>query len=524
VPVAVRSASSAARWTSAALDGFMFLCAIACVYSMRRIDPDLFGYLSSGRLFVDHGITTHDPFAYTSAGYTWITFEYGAHIALWLAYRLAGPIGLIALKCLVGGGALWLMAMAIRAATGDTQIRVPVFLLCASALSRFFLFRPQLFTFACFALFVAVLFKYLVQPSARARPWVLPVVMLLWANAHGGFVAGLGAIALAIGLKMAMNVLEPARAGDRVTAGTGPLWISLGLCVAVTFVNPMGPRLWTYVLTELLHGTNRRYTVEWGPASLATDAWSALALALIAATVSVVAWSAWRARRRAIDIAWALTCVPLLAMAAFSVRHVPIAAVWSAPVIARLAARAMEPAAFRRVWVVLSGVAVVPACLTVALVLANPQPVISAEGHALGSRNPCRAVAFLKANHLRGNVFTPLWWGSYASWELYPSMRVSMDGRNISLYPDRMVVENFEFYLNAADAADLDAPLRYATDFLLVPSDSAVLRRLESDRRWQPVFADGEASVFERSDRRASEAFAQPPAACSISLPESVSP
>ena len=38
----------------------------------------------------------------------------------------------------------------------------------------------------------------------------------------------------------------------------------------------MGPKLWGYVVAELAHGTNRRYTFEWGPASLGTDAWSAV--------------------------------------------------------------------------------------------------------------------------------------------------------------------------------------------------------------------------------------------------------
>jgi hypothetical protein len=522
VTAAARSVAAPARWASAALATFTLMCAIACVYSMRRIDPDLFGYLSSGRLLVEQGLTTRDPFAYTSTGQTWITFEYGADIALWLAYRFAGPLGLITLKCVVGGAALSLLAVAIRTATGDAQIGVPVFLLCASALSRFFLFRPQLFTFACFALFVAVLFRYLEQPSRRAGLWMLPPAMLLWANVHGGFVAGLGAIVLAIVLKTAMNVLEPPYTAGRAADGTRPLWISLGLCVVVTFVNPMGPRLWTYVLTELLHATNRHYTVEWGPASLSTDAWSAAALTLIAAAVSIVAWYAWRERRKAIDVAWALTCAPLVAMAYLSVRHVPLAAIWTAPVIALLAGRAMESAGFKRAWVVVSGIAAVPACLTVAFVFANPQPVITADGHALGSRSPCRAVAFLKSNQLTGNVFTPLWWGSYVTWELYPSIRISMDGRNISLYPDRMVVENFEFYLRGA-AADLDAPLRYPTNFLLVPSDSPVLPRLEADRRWQVIFADGDAAVFARSDRRLPAAFVVPPTACSISLLETVS-
>ena len=117
---------------------------------------------------------------------------------LWLAYRFAGPIGLITLKCVVGGAALAFLAAAVIAACGKPHVWVPMFVLGASAVSRFFLFRPQLFTFAFFAVFVAVLFRHLAGRPARL--WVLPLVMLVWANLHGGFVAGLGAIGLAIAI------------------------------------------------------------------------------------------------------------------------------------------------------------------------------------------------------------------------------------------------------------------------------------------------------------------------------------
>ena len=91
--------------------------AAVCLYSMRQADPDLWGYLTYGRLFV-------------------------------------GPIGLIALKCVVGGVALCCLLIAVRATTRDPFIWVPVFLLCTSAICRFFVFRPQLFPFAFFAFFV----------------------------------------------------------------------------------------------------------------------------------------------------------------------------------------------------------------------------------------------------------------------------------------------------------------------------------------------------------------------------------
>src|SRR5437899_2525214 len=88
--------------------------AVVCLYSMRQADPDLWGYLTYGKLFVESGrLTSPDPFAYTSSGLQWMTFEYGAQLLLWWAYDFAGPIGLIALKCIVGGAALWCLFLAV---------------------------------------------------------------------------------------------------------------------------------------------------------------------------------------------------------------------------------------------------------------------------------------------------------------------------------------------------------------------------------------------------------------------------
>ena len=224
---------------------FVVGSALVCLYAMRQADPDLWGYLTYGRLFVEtRGLTSHDPFAYTSAGFQWTTFEYGAQVLLWLAYHLAGPLGLIALKCAVGGATLCCLLIAVRATSSEPFVWGPIFLLCTSAICRFFLFRPQLFTFAFFALFVAVLFKYLLR--RRAPLWALPVVMLAWANLHGGFVAGLGAIALAIVLRASENVTAFGWDSGRLAEGTRRLWVTLATCTVATFINPLGPRLWVY--------------------------------------------------------------------------------------------------------------------------------------------------------------------------------------------------------------------------------------------------------------------------------------
>jgi hypothetical protein len=266
----------------------------------------------------------------------------------------------------------------------------------------------------------------------------------------------------------------------------------------------MGIRLWGYVLTELLHGTNRQYIAEWRPVSFSTDAWSTIVLGLITIILATVGWAACRQDRgiRPDPQFWIASCLPLIAMAYLSVRHVPLAAMWTAPVITLLAAplqeRLRERATFRRAWFLLRGLAVLPACLTFTVVYAEPQPVIRTGGAVLGATHPCGAVRFIQEHGYRGNLYNPLWWGGYVTWKLYPQVLVSMDGRNISLFPDEMVVENLKFY--TARDADVNVPLRYRTDLLLVPANAPVLSRLAADPSWRQLYVDRGATLFQRAD------------------------
>jgi hypothetical protein len=519
-------------WLETVARIFAVLGAGVCLYAMRQADPDLWGYLAYGRLFVEQGaLLTHDPFAYTSAPFQWVTFEYGAHLLLWWAFHYGGALGLIGLKCLLGGTALWCLYAAIRATSDESFVWVPAFLLAASTVSRYFVFRPQLFTFAFFALFVAVLIRYLLR---RAAPlWLLPIVMVAWVNVHGGFVAGLGAVGLTVLLRVSETVACHGWRIRRLVEGSGPLSITLAACALVTCINPQGLTLWSYVLTELTHGTNRQYIAEWRPPSLSNDPWSLIVLTLIAAMLLVVGIVAHRRRIVAGPAVafWVASCLPLIAMSYLSVRHVPLAAIWATPVITLLGTRLQvdlpELATFRRIWFLLRGFALLPVCLTLSVVYSAPQPVIrTLDAAVLGSTNPCRAVNFLRENHVEGNLYNPLWWGSYITWELYPQIRVSMDGRNISLFPGEMVLENLTFYSNDPSEADLDAPLRHGTDLLLVPSDLPVLTRVHSDGRWRQVYADRDAVIFVRADAAAGSRaaalsgrkFAPPSGACSPTL------
>lgn len=498
------------------LRALAFCGAAVCVYSLRRADPDLWGYLAYGRLFVEHGSpVVSDPFAYTSTGLHWVTFEYLAQVLIWEAYHLAGPVGLIVLKCIVGGVAVYFLFAAVSATSDDGSVWVPVFVLAASTVSRWFWFRPQLFTFAFFAVYTAVLFRLLLGGSRAV--WVLPIVMLAWVNLHGGFLAGLGLLCVALGLRIAQNA-NLRRRGRVLLADTRALGCALLASLAVTFLTPQGVHIWSYVLTEVSHGTNRLYINEWRPTLQVGDQWTAVTLVFLTTGLAVLGWLS---HRRAALVAglrpwqWVLSCVPLVILAFQSVRHVPIATIWIAPVIALLASDLKSrPAAARNftlVWPVVASVACIPAILLCYTVAVRPWPEIDTARGTLGAKHPCSAVSFMRRHHLSGNVYTPLWWGSYVTWHLYPEVRVSMDGRNISMFPDHMVVENLRLYTESANRADLDEPLRHPTDYLLVPSNRPVLQRILDDARWRMVFRDSDSALFVRANKAQQDVRGLPP-------------
>ncbi|MEO7193063.1 MAG: hypothetical protein ABI051_18600 [Vicinamibacterales bacterium] len=494
------------------------LVGTVCVYAIRQVDPDLYGHLAYGRYFAASGLAGIDPFAYTTSGAHWVAFEYLAQIAIWFAYAALGPAGLIVLKSIIGGTAVWLLWMSIRSTTEEPHVYLPVFVLCTVPLTRYFLFRPQLFTFVCFAAFVAVLFRTLLRH--RAPLWVLPPLMLTWVNTHAGFIAGIGALGLSLLIRVSANVHQHRGSSGRPWfSDTGQLFTTLAACCAVTLATPWRLDLWRYIAAELVHGTNRRYVAEWQPVSWAREPWSAISLAAILGALTLATWSSAGRRRRVHGLPpwqWAATCAPLLAMAMLSVRHVPLAAIWSAPVISLLATsgwNAGRGQTFARLWLIVTTTAALPLVAAVLYVAEHPAPRIAVGGVLLGSRDPCRAAAFLRINHVRGNIFTPLWWGSYLTWQLSPDMRVSMDGRNISAFPDPTVLENLRFYTQQT-GSDPATPLQYDTDLLLVPADAPVLAAVRQSHLWQSLYADEDAALFTRSDRpvRSNETRVPPPA------------
>jgi len=282
-------------------------------------DGDLWARLAQGAaLWQTHHLPPKDPYAFTPVLGRWVDHEWGAGLIFYSLLKGFGPDALMLCKIVCAYGALgfalaagrrhrapWpaLLLLAIPAATALLPGYVPVI-------------RSHAFTFLFFA--ATLFFLEEIRRGGRWPALALAALMLAWANIHGGFVAGLGAMAVYTFWALA----ERRRGGFMLGL--------LALCLALSLVNPWGWRYWQYLIPALRH--KRPDIAEWRP--MALWGWDAfIGFRVLAALVVAALASGWRGLRDK-RAGPGLTMLALTAWLAFaSRRHAPFfalaALVWS---------------------------------------------------------------------------------------------------------------------------------------------------------------------------------------------------
>jgi hypothetical protein len=216
----------------------------ACVDVLH--DPDLFWHLRLGQWILDtHTVPHAELFSFSAAGNGMTAHEWGSEVVFALLDRVGGLLTVSVVMALVAWSALVALALRARArGAGVVAVAVAV-LLGARAAEPVLGTRPQVITVAlvCWTLWVAE--RHLARGGRWV--WVLPPVVLLSANLHGGVVLGLGALGVLVVLEALRCVLR--RPGCAPWGRVRSLAGVVGLAVLVGCVNPNGPGLYRYALT-----------------------------------------------------------------------------------------------------------------------------------------------------------------------------------------------------------------------------------------------------------------------------------
>lgn len=417
---------------------------------VTRSDPDLWGHVRFGLdIFQTWQLPADDPYSFTQDK-PWVNHEWLAELTMGAVYAAGGAPGLALLKGGLVSATLFVMWTAFRRARLAVQLAALV-MLAAGSLHVTSPLRPQLWTFLC----LAVLCRLLVA-GGGARSWI-PAVFVVWANAHGGWVVGLG-------------VLGAWTAGEWLTNPRDRLsWILVvAASAAGTLVTPYGWRLWEFVATTVRPG---RDIEEWLPL------WQSEPL-LWVGFVLAAAVAAWLLVRPGPNRLARGLVLGMLGYGALTVMRIGPFFLEAALIFGSAVAVTRWPAAHAAIgsqssvgeWAAGALLVVVPGAVAVwlttfALGCIPPVPRLAVD------TPPVRALAQTTGS---GRLVTYLDWGQYAIWHLGPRLKVSMDGRRETIYTDDRLAEHAAVL--AGEPAGLSALAGWDAEYVWLPASSAVTR------------------------------------------------
>lgn len=478
------------RLTTAILFVLVFTMAVRV-----PVDTDTWWHVRSGEYILDEGkIPKTDPFSHTRFGEQWIDHSWGSQIVIYAFYELfggstqPGDTGNIGLALYMAGLATLGMAFVYLMCEGNAYVRSFVVVVGAAAAAVFWSPRPQMFTFMFGALVLYVLHLY--KRRYIDRLWLIPLIVLVWVNLHGGFAVAFILLLGSIAGEVIGNVLNPD--DERVVS-----WSRLKKMLAVTVVsipviaiNPNGLRMLAYPFQTVGIGVLQDFIQEWGSPNFHEPQTWPFALLIMGLNAAVGLSS------RRID--W--TDLALVSgtglMALMAGRNIALFAIVAAPVLSRhvnawLTDRRWQIKPVRRVrgkmlvlnWVLL-GLVVLGGLAKIAAAL-NRQTVRDAQERFL----PVELAQFLDKTPPHGNMFNSYNWGGYLMFAA-PDVPVYVDGRT-DLYDDSFL----RAYLDIAFVREGWAEALEAQDiaFVAIEADSILATMLRTRPEiWDEQLFDGD--------------------------------
>jgi hypothetical protein len=236
----------------------LFLISFACVYYLSNADLllghyDLGWHLTAGDLIRERGaVPFQDPWSFTLADKQWYNLSWGWDVVASLLYQYAGFGGLVVSVVACGAVIVGYLA-SVCLARGASVVAVGIAVFLACLLYPSFVTPPNIYLAAApntATMVFAVIFYG--ECLRRTRWFLLPPMMALWVNLHGGFPLGFGIIGLFGGVALLRRDWAGVRIFGYAAAG----------CVAAIFVNPLGWHIHDGVQATLGHFVQANIT-EW---------------------------------------------------------------------------------------------------------------------------------------------------------------------------------------------------------------------------------------------------------------------
>jgi hypothetical protein len=476
-PAAGRHLTTRSTWlligALIALVGALSLC-------LDRVHTgDFYLSLMSGRFVAEHGFVTHDPFSTIAHGGTWLNQQWLSELAFFRISEWFGPTGLTVLYAVLLAAPLALLLWVCRRKGWPMLVAITAFYfpgVLAIVHPRAAGFTVLIFS-ALVVLVVAVWRDRSDAESPNRRVWwaLLGILGLfaLWANLHGGFIAGLLLLGL-LTVGLAIDHWRGIPGAVPLTRVAALAAIGVLATATVTLATPLGSAIWDYLLS-----------FQNAAIALASQEWESafqeplvVLYLVIAAAFAVWMWLRSPRPRRVTTL---LVTAGFLVFAGYSLRNTifvgPVLALqvaWSAP------NRRPSPL---RIPVAIAGTAAATAALVWAMILGPAK-----DDPSLGLPVADYAIAHPPT---KGRIVTYAGVGSYINWRS-PDTPVVVNGW-LEQYSPQELTDNYGVLRAWTD--DLPGALRRIHATAVITHVNTAIRRLEAAGFW-PEYSTPDGTYY----------------------------
>jgi len=457
------------------------------------------------QILATHAIPRVDSFSSTMQGKPWFAWEWLYDLAVGELEATLGLNGVVWVTSVVIAAVFaWMFRLLMIRGTNMLAALV-LTLLAISASMIHFLARPHVVSWLLTLVYFAVLAdaERGATRSSHRRMWILPVLMLLWVNLHGGFIVGF--VLLAIFWLAAVwewwtttdGVIEKAVQKIEAARRVRALAVA-GLCSAVaSLLNPYGWRLHAHIYSYLTNRFLMDHIEEFQSPNFHGVAQKCFAV-LVLITLAALAMRGRKAR-----VSGALVILFAVYSGLYASRSIPVSSVLLAMVVGPLFRSELPGAGFFQrmagiemrlrwhIWPALAALATLLIAMNGGRV--GSSPIMDA--HFDPQRMPVIAVNYIEQHGIHGPILSTDYWGGYLIYRLGPENLVVVDDRH-DLYGEEFLKSYLKMFRVERGWKEFLEGHEYSC--VVLPRNSALANTLIASG-WREIYGDGVASVFEKA-------------------------
>jgi hypothetical protein len=393
-------------------------------------DADTGYHIRTGEYILrNHTVPTHDIFSFITPPLPWFAHEWLSEVIMAWVHQLGGLTAIVIFFSLAIALCYALLFKFVESLPCNLLAGLLIVALATTSSWLHWLARPHIFSLVLTVLWYRILDEY--QNTSRNRLWLLPPLVLLWANLHGGFFLGLLLLAIYLAGNLASFLFASGQDVDQAKRKLRKLAIFALACVAVCLINPRGYEVLLYPFKIASNKFVTANVVEYfspnfhDPLPYKYLLLAAIGVLVLSRSVSAIEW---------------MLFLLLTYMSLYSVRFIPLFAIVVTPILARgsqsIIDRLSDPLrkffgvrdenlrvnndiATGYLWPIMSMAAVFALAVS-GKVHFEFDPAIK----------PVAAVEFLKKQQINGKSFNDDEFGDYLIYAAWPQYKVFFDGRS----------------------------------------------------------------------------------------------